>query len=423
MHIPSEKKSYVRGFPIIEVSNLSSDAGPKVITKIDINRFVSDDKFISLKYENVLKDKAILVASIGRSLKPTIFHGDFQAFCSSEVLTIISKKEVLLPEYLITQFQEQYFIDQVNAIKRGVTIPRITIQDLLKLKLKIIPINEQQQYIADYYREKISDQSLIEQRKKEEELYNLVSRLKHSLQQPVSSIGLDINNLISFLTTKSINNSPISFDDYLVDPLPGQSENDRNLSRLSYALPRIERCISEIKETLKKVEVTINIGKSELLLESIEIKSYIENVIIPLYQNANCIIEVDGNPITLKADKYQIKELFRNFIDNAIKWGFSALKPKYENKIKICMHQITEGEKFAEIEICNNGKDFSEGFNILMFDRRGTSSDLDRGSGFGGYHIKRILENHGGYLDIDRSENLVFRDFKVRFRVYLPINI
>jgi sensor histidine kinase regulating citrate/malate metabolism len=58
-----------------------------------------------------------------------------------------------------------------------------------------------------------------------------------------------------------------------------------------------------------------------------------------------------------------------------------------------------------------------------MFDRRGTSSDLDRGSGFGGYHIKRILENHGGYLDIDRSENLVFRDFKVRFRVYLPINI
>lgn len=71
----------------------------------------------------------------------------------------------------------------------------------------------------------------------------------------------------------------------------------------------------------------------------------------------------------------------------------------------------------------NNGTPFSDGFNKSLFETKGATTNRNNGSGFGGYHIRKIIENHGGELEIANSDEVQFSDFKVQFRIFLPLNL
>jgi type I restriction enzyme M protein len=417
-HVSADNINKSEGVPYIQVGDLADSEGLEVLNKNKIKSYISDIELVNSSIKEIAPG-SILIAKVGAKLKPTLFEDNFRAVASSNVIVLKPNNDVLA-EYLVSQLQSDYVQKQIDAIRRYNAIPNFNLKDLLGTQIKWLPYENQQQYVATYYSRKISDIERAEIKNKEDELYNLISRIKHEVKQPLSSIGIDISVLIDYLKGKE--NKSISLNDYAIDPLPGQKASDLDVTKVGNILNRIKASVDDAQETLQKAEETLNIGKGSLKLDLIEVRQYIESIIKPLYANANCIIEVKGKEFSVKADKYQLKVLFKQLIDNAIRHGFIHDRLKENNVVRIELGKDSQ-RSFVEIVVMNNGEPFSKGFNKALFETKGTTINRDHGSGFGGYHIKRIIENHKGEFQIADEEEVQFSDFKVKFKIYLPLNI
>jgi type I restriction enzyme M protein len=418
-YVPADNINKEEGIPYIQVGDLNESEGLETV-KIDrIKSFISDIEIVSSSIK-VIPDQAVLISKVGTKLKPALFEGTFKAVASSNIIVLVPSNDVL-PEFLISQLQSSYVQKQIEVIRRYNAIPNFNLKELLNIKIKRLTLEQQRQYVTTYYSRKVADIEKIESRAKEDELYNLISRFKHEIKQPISSIGIDISILLDYITEKDSKKEFISLNDYAIEPLPGQSYSDIEATKIRNILNRIKECVSESQETLRKAEETLNIGKAGQKLELVEIKSFLEKIVIPIYINDKCVIKINGKDQVIKADKYQLKVLFKHLIENAIKHGFDSNSPKDQNIIKIEFTKETQSG-FVEIIVMNNGKPFSKGFNKANFETKGNTSNRDRGSGFGGYHIKRIIENHKGEFEIADDEETQFSDFKVKFKIYLPLN-
>jgi type I restriction enzyme M protein len=419
-HIPADYINKTEGTPYIQVGDLADSEGLEVLSLKKVKSYILNSEIVNFSFKEI-KPGSVLISKVGTKLKPTLFDNNFKALASSNIIVLYPNNNVSA-EYLVSQLQSDYVQKQIEAIRRYNAIPNFNLKDLLEIKIKKLSYEKQQQYVASYYSRKISDIERAETKSKEDELYNLISRIKHEVKQPVSSIGIDISILIDYLQQKEKENKPISMNDYAIEPLPGQKESDLNMTKVVNILTRIRSSVDEAQETLHKAEETLNIGKGSLKLETIEIRQYIESIIKPLYVNANCSIEVSGKEFSIKADKYQLKVLFRHLIDNAINHGFIPDRQRKNNVVRIELTKDSQ-RSFVEIVVMNNGQPFSKGFNKTLFETKGRTNNRDSGSGFGGYHIKRIIENHRGEFQIADEEEVQFSDFKVKFKIYLPLNI
>lgn len=419
-HVSADNINRSEGTPYIQVGDLADSEGLEVLSKNKIKSYISDIDLVNSSIKEIIPG-SILIAKVGPKLKPTLFEDNFRAVASSNIIVLKPNNDVLA-EYLVSQLQSDYVLKQIEVIRRYNAIPNFNLKDLLEIKIKRLSYEKQQQYVATYYSRKISDIESAELKNKEDELYNLISRIKHEVKQPVSSIGIDISVLVDYLKEKEKENKSISLNDYAIEPLPGQKVSDVDATKVGNILNRIKASVDDAQETLQKAEETLNIGKGALKLETIEVRQFIESIIKPLYANANCLIEVKGKEFPIKADKYQLKVLFKHLIDNAIKHGFIQNRPKEYNVVRIELSKDTQ-QSFVEIVVMNNGEPFSIGFNKTLFETKGTTNNRDNGSGFGGYHIKRIIENHNGEFQIADEEEVQFSNFKVKFKIYLPLNI
>lgn len=419
-HISSENINKTEGIPYIQVGDLTDGEGLEIFQKTNAKVFVSDTELLdrSIRF---IPPSSVLLSKVGTKLKPTIFDQPLKATVSPNVIVLKPRSEIT-SEYLVSQLQSEYVLKQINAFRKYNAIPSFSLGSLLNLKIKMLPLPLQQEYVAKYYSRKITAVEKAESKARQDELYNIISRIKHEIKQPVSSIGIDISILRDYLRRKEENREPISLAEFVIDPLEGQSYEDTEATKILNILERISKSVNEAQETLQKAEETLNIGKGSFKPETIELKTFLETEIKPLYVNTNCTIEIKGREQTIIADKYQLKLLFKNLIENSLKHGFSDNRPKRDNIIRIELGRDTV-KSFLEINFMNNGKTFSPGFNKTLFETKGVTTDRNNGSGFGGYHIKKIIENHKGEFQIANDEEVQLTEFKVRFKICLPLSL
>jgi type I restriction enzyme M protein len=420
-YVPSDNLNKEEGIPYIQVGDLSDGVGLETIIKANVKSFISDIELVNSSIRK-LETGSVLIAKVGAKLKPTLFDETYSAIPSSNIIVLRPKLDLISTEYLISQLQSDYLQKQVDVIRRYNSIPTFNLKDLLEVKIKILPYDDQQRYVATYYSRKAAVIEKAEAKSKDDELYNLISRIKHEVKQPVSSIGIDVSILLDYLLQKQIDHSSVSLDDFAIEPLPGQPEKDLEATKVGNIINRIKASVGDAQETLTKAEETLNIGKGAVKIQSIEIKHFLETKILPLYVNANCVLELKGKEYVIQADEYQLKVLFKHLIDNALKYGFCNRQNKDQNLIRIDLSKDVQ-RSFIEIVVMNNGEPFSKGFNKKIFETKGLTNNRDNGSGFGGYHIKRIIENHKGEFYIADAEEVQFSEFKVKFKIYLPINL
>lgn len=420
-HVAANNLNKEEGMPYIQVGDLNDGEALGFINRSDIKSFISDSELITTS-PKTLTPGSILIAKVGTKLKPTIFPGGFDAVASSNVIILRPTKNVL-PEYLVSQLQSDYVLKQIEVIRRYNAIPNVNLKGVLGIQIKRKSYEEQQSYVATYYSEKIGVIERQGNKISDDEQYNIISRIKHEVKQPVSSIGIDINILIDYLNAKEKSGELISLSDYVIEPLKGQSDEDVEASKLINVLDRIKSSVINAQDTLKKAEETLNIRRELFKPELIEIKGFVENVVKQLYANVNCKIEIVGKEQQLYIDKYQLKLVFIHLIDNALKHSFAGLdRKKAENILRVELKKAAQ-KNYFEISVMNNGKPFSTGFNKAFFETKGTTSDRNNGSGFGGYHIRKIIENHKGELEIATNEDVQFSEFKVKFIIYLPLEV
>lgn len=407
------------GLPFIQIGDLIDSSGLNEIDISNVEYFISDIGQLG-RHRAYIPDRAVLVSKIGTKLKPTLYKYAGDALCNANVLVIKTNENELLPEYLITQLQSDYVLRQIESVRHDVGVPHTSVASFRDVRIKMLPIEEQRRFVASYYGKKLKEETQSTERKREDDLYNIISTLKHELKQPVSSIGMDIKTVKDFLSKQIDGRALISWSDPVVERLQGQTDEDLVDFHLSKIFERLETCIVNAQSTLAKAEETLNIGSNVFTPERVGIKKFLESTLLPLYVNECCKINLLGHEHEVIIDKYQIGILFRRLIENAIKHGFKGRDDKQQNVINIKLVGRTSDREFLEIVVENNGKPFPDGFDTSKFQTKGLTTNRSSGSGFGGFQIKQIIDNHKGEFAIASKEEIGESEFKVKFKIYLP---
>ena len=196
---------------------------------------------------------------------------------------------------------------------------------------------------------------------------------------------------------KSPLNSIIQFVELLRDDLgdrlkPSESEI---LDFISNAGERLRQLIDDLLAYARSGK---NIGE----MVSVDLNLVVEDVLSSLQcdlKAANAIINVGLLPVA-HADKLGISQVFQNLIANAIKY-------RGANPPVIRIKSVDE-EKCWRISVQDNGAGFREEDKPKAFDlfERFDASSKNGGTGLGLPICKRIIEAHGGTLQLESEKGL-----------------
>jgi light-regulated signal transduction histidine kinase (bacteriophytochrome) len=203
-----------------------------------------------------------------------------------------------------------------------------------------------------------------------------------------------------------------TFSDYLI-----QTEQEHlsktgkdYLKRIKQSVKRVDSLIEDIL-VLTKIHAdrrhNRNIDLNDILFQ---VQKECKNVI----KESGAKIEFDLLPVVI-GNENQLLLLFRNLISNAIKFQKEGTSPELLISCQIIAgeeiskHTHLDSEKdFAKITFSDNGIGFDSKFTKKIFQvfQRLHTKDEYPGTGMGLAICRKIMENHGGIIEVeDTNEN------------------
>lgn len=400
-------------------SSLYSGGEYKLIRTSEINKdelyFEPDENMIGIDHDEIANPEkslisgGIVVSGFNKKLKASVLSSEDTYALGQDVYWLKPNNELIIDEYLVKEFSKEYVTKQVVHYSKGSTISRLFLKDLLNIQLQIPSIEKQKESLfADLKQSKkasekneITDQEL-----------DFIKTLKHTLKQPASSLGNDFSSLRTFIKNKIIDETPLHSEETIVPIFPSDTPEQISIHTLTNTLDRMARAVTDIdyilEQAVKVIEVTKPVNK-----ENINLKTFLQNFISEYH---SITIKVTGHQVDILADRKQLRILFHNFINNAINHGFT-------NQVKnptIWLEIRPKDTLSIQLSIRNNGFALPQEFTLKDFLAKGATSNADVGSGFGGFLIGRILENHKGEITLTKKENFGILPHNVEFLITLP---
>ena len=180
------------------------------------------------------------------------------------------------------------------------------------------------------------------------------------------------------------------------------------------ALINMQTSNKELLELVQTVLETYKIGRITLYKENITLKSFIEEIIEemdPIAQkNKNKLEFILQRDIWVYADRFQLKRVIKNLIQNAISYG------KAKTPIEI---RIGEIPNYIIIKVKDHGDGISRENIERIFNKYYSATKKFRkiGTGLGLYLALHIVRAHNGDLTVE-SEEGEFTEFCIK----LPVN-
>ncbi len=119
-------------------------------------------------------------------------------------------------------------------------------------------------------------------------------------------------------------------------------------------------------------------------------------------KNLALIFESEQKGIKIKGDSFKLSQVFRNLIDNAIKYTEKGW-------VRVNLQLITDDQqqKFALITVSDSGRGMSKEIIDKLFQKfsRGIEDERILGSGLGLYISRRIVEDHKGKIWVESEGN------------------
>ncbi len=173
---------------------------------------------------------------------------------------------------------------------------------------------------------------------------------------------------------------------------------------ISYIDTSADRLINIVNEFLSVSR--LEQGRIIFLKETFSIAEIIENVVREMHflaENKSIALKFENrtvdNPLVI-ADKDKCKQILINLIGNAVKFTDKG-------NITISLQKL---ENFVVISVADTGTGISPENQRLLFrkfqqaDNDIFSHDASKGTGLGLYISKKLIENMGGTINLDRSE-------------------
>ena len=228
----------------------------------------------------------------------------------------------------------------------------------------------------------------INKQKKIDEIKNdLISNITHEFKTPITTIGTAIEGIKSFNTEKDI------------------EKTNRYLEISGNQLKKLEEMVERLLETatLETNQLTLKKEKTNLL---VVLQNCIEKHQLN-FQEKNIVLETKTTDFFANVDSFHLENAFSNIIDNAVKYGGNEIKISLNcDKIKNTI--LIEDNGFG-IDKIHKEKIFEKFFRIP----KGNIHNV-KGFGIGLYYSKKIIEKHGGSLELVSNSNPTL------FKITLP---
>ncbi|WP_142785043.1 sensor histidine kinase [Changchengzhania lutea] len=221
---------------------------------------------------------------------------------------------------------------------------------------------------------------IINKQKQLAEVKNdLINNITHEFKTPIATIGVALESIKNF----SVLNDPEKTKRYL-------DMSTNQLSKLNVMVEKLLETATLDSENLHLIKEAMDIN---LLLTTIAKKHEIQTDIKSItYLHSQ-------HPVMAKVDAFHFENAINNILDNAIKYGGDA--------ITISLNQNPNAFR---ISISDNGNTLEQESKDKIFEKfyrvpKGNTHDV-KGFGIGLYYTKKIIEKHGGSIQLDLKNNL-----------------
>jgi signal transduction histidine kinase len=147
-----------------------------------------------------------------------------------------------------------------------------------------------------------------------------------------------------------------------------------------------------------------------LKLQVVDVCEFVRQVVVNYYdeleeKNFELIVKIPEDFINLNIDPKLFKRVISNLIQNAIKYNPKGTKLRVE---------VKEFKRYVSIEVADSGVGIKSEIQDKVFDafvRGDESRSSDGGSGLGLAIAKKIVENHGGEIELftnRKDESTIF---------------
>ena len=126
------------------------------------------------------------------------------------------------------------------------------------------------------------------------------------------------------------------------------------------------------------------------------------------YLNINMKIEVPERDIYFQFDNFQITQALKNIIKNAVEAVNSIPNPSIVVK-------LLKFDKNIKITVMDNGVGIDETKVTKLFEPYFTTKD--KGTGLGLSIVKKIIEDHGGTIKIQKNKNMAGTTSTITFDI------
>jgi PAS domain S-box-containing protein len=202
-----------------------------------------------------------------------------------------------------------------------------------------------------------------------------------------------------------------------------ESESKSISSKAKDYFKRIENSCSRMQDLVNSLFDYSMLGSDGLKFEQVDLNLVLEEIkknLLEIIEEKKLTIYSDRLP-TIFADRIQMHELFSNLIDNSIKYSKAnppAVITITVNELKNFRKNEKDSPKsFWKISFRDNGIGFDPAYNekiFELFEMLHGKHDYP-GTGVGLAICKKIVENHGGFITAEGSE-----EEGAAFHIFVP---
>ena len=180
-------------------------------------------------------------------------------------------------------------------------------------------------------------------------------------------------------------------------------------------IKRIETCVHDMRSTIDDLSLLSKIVSEKRKYVSCDLQSVVQHAIEelqPIIKQKKAVITVSALPLIL-GDNQQLERLFKNLIENAIKFTKKDVTPCIKisstqlNLDEIKSLELGDNLQYYKIEISDNGIGFNQEYAEKVFRPfyRLHGKSKYPGTGIGLAVCKKIVENHEGIVYANSREN------------------
>ncbi|MEW8028667.1 MAG: CHASE domain-containing protein [Candidatus Thiodiazotropha sp.] len=241
------------------------------------------------------------------------------------------------------------------------------------------------------------NQEVVERKSAEQELQRLNETLEHHIANRTAEAERRAQYLEQFAYVTShdlkaplraVSNLAQWIEEDLRDKL-----DDASKEQLALLRDRVKRMHDLIEGLLEYSRV----GRSTDPESLVDTQELVEEIIDTLSTDDRFSVKVKGKMPILKADRLQLGQVFSNLISNSLKHHGGK-----KGKIRI---RCEDSDQFYQFSVCDDGQGIAPQYHqkIFLIFQTLESSDFESSTGIGLALVKKIVEEHGGTIEL-RSE-------------------